>query len=72
MATREYYDFILRKRKILLSFHKSLLFVPPLFPHPLSCSSSSFIPWLSHYDMRCCGDRWKGGMSAYFAERNAA
>lgn len=32
MATREYYDFILRKRKILLSFHKSLLFVPPLFP----------------------------------------
>lgn len=32
MATREYYDFILGKRKILLSFHKSLLFDPPLFP----------------------------------------
>jgi len=71
MATREYYDFILRKRKILLSFHKSLLFVPPLFPtlyHVLLPPSS---PWLSHYDMRCCGDRWKGRMSAFFVERNA-
>jgi len=34
MATREYYDFMLGKRKILLSFHKSLLFLPPLLPLP--------------------------------------
>ena len=53
-----------KKNSCLLPQIPSLRSTP--FCHPLSCSSSSFIPWLSHYDMRCCGDRWKGRMSAFF------
>lgn len=59
-----------KKNSSLLPQIPSLRSTP--FSHPLSCSSSSFIPWLSHYDMRCGGDRWKGVFSAFFEQQNVA